>query len=1192
MKPNCSNPPTLVAAPPGCGRRPPQAHCLPHGRQAAIVPRALAGCGRAVALLLVAVALLGSVAATQAQITSTSPPAAAPWLITDKADYAPGESAVFAGGGFLAGETVVLQVLHANGTPATGDDHQPWSVTADGAGNFQTVWHVCEDDCLGSVLEVTASGQVSALFVSTRFTDATTLNLRVGYYDMSLGQGHPNQVAAIVTAGHTPVFLTDLTPGDLAGIDVLLVQNPDNSFFGSEYLSRLADIQAAVNAGMILIIHDRKVSSANSILPGGGGFAILRDFPDSSNVNVRDNTTPVTNGPGGVINDSTLDGGCSSSHGYAVAASLPATAQLVLSQGNPDHVVTFSYPFGDGHVIYSTIPLDAYLYSGSFFCNAPAFRDIYAPNIIAYGASLFCRGFNVAVFNAGGNLGFWQFGNLNPVMTTAPGVAASWNLTYINSLAAATLAPYDVLVITGAGRAMVTAQVLTDLANWVQAGGRLILDPLSAAVSPDPLLGGFGANYALSWDADWCGQVPAPVLASHPLLVSPNPLGFSDRCVDFFCCDHTSINPASLGTAWQPVVNLPSFGNRVVLAAAGYGAGALMAVGIHFDHNTPGQRLLAENMIRYFCNHVDQNQPPVAACTDVTVTADQTCSATVSIDAGSSDPDGDPITLVQTPAGPYPVGSTVVTLTVTDSQGASSSCQATVTVVDDTLPVITGCPADIVVGTGPGRATCDQVVTWTPPTATDNCSIASFTCSHLPGDTFPVGTTTVVCRAADPSGNTASCSFTVTVVDDTPPAIACPADILVNNDPGVCGALVAYAAPVGTDNCPGVATVQTAGLPSGAVFPVGTTVNTFEVTDAAGNKAACSFSVTVVDSQPPSIACPADVVVNADALVCTAVVNGLAPTSAADNCPGVTVAYALSGATSGTGLNDASGTVFNLGTTTVTYTATDAAGLTAACSFTVTVLNPDPVVTLTGPASGSLYAVNTPVTFSATFTDAGGGTHSGLWMFDSISQAATIVEPSGATPGSASATYTFPAAGVYSVKLFLNDSCGGAGSADQIGGTDLLVVVYDPSAGFVTGGGWINSPAGAYVADPTLTGKANFGFVSKYQKGANVPTGNTEFQFKAGDLNFKSAVYEWLVVAGAKAQYKGEGTINGAGSFNFLLTVTDGDLPGGGGADQFRIKITGPGGLVYDNSLGASDDMDAANPQTLAGGSIVIHKAK
>jgi uncharacterized repeat protein (TIGR03803 family) len=283
---------------------------------------------------------------------------------------------------------------------------------------------------------------------------------------------------------------------------------------------------------------------------------------------------------------------------------------------------------------------------------------------------------------------------------------------------------------------------------------------------------------------------------------------------------------------------------------------------------------------------------------------------------------------------------------------------------------------------------------------------------------------------------------------------------------------------------------------------------------------------------------------------------------------------------------------YPLGDTTVTLRVTDNRGVSSECTATVTVLNANPVVMLTGPASGALYAINTPVNFTATFTDAGGGTHTGTWLFDSIPQAATIVEPSGPTAGSANANYTFTAAGVYTVKLTVQDSCGGIGTADQIGGMDLLVVVYDPSAGFVTGGGWIDSPAGAYVPDPTLTGKANFGFVSRYLKGANVPTGNTEFQFKTGNLNFSSTVYQWLVVSGAKAQYKGEGTINGAGNYSFLLTATDGQLNGGGGIDKFRIKIWNIAGVVYDNKLGTSDDIDKANPQTIGGGSIVINKPK
>jgi hypothetical protein len=136
--------------------------------------------------------------------------------------------------------------------------------------------------------------------------------------------------------------------------------------------------------------------------------------------------------------------------------------------------------------------------------------------------------------------------------------------------------------------------------------------------------------------------------------------------------------------------------------------------------------------------------------------------------------------------------------------------------------------------------------------------------------------------------------------------------------------------------------------------------------------------------------------------------------------------------------------------------------------------------------------------------------------------------------------------------------------------------------------GGIDSPEGAYSADPDLTGKANFGFVAKYKKGANVPTGRTEFRFKAGDLNFHSTSYDWLVVAGAKAKFKGDGTINGVGGYGFQLTAIDGALPRGGGSDKFRIKITGAGGVVYDNKHGSPDTSDDATE--LGGGSIKIHK--
>ena len=151
--------------------------------------------------------------------------------------------------------------------------------------------------------------------------------------------------------------------------------------------------------------------------------------------------------------------------------------------------------------------------------------------------------------------------------------------------------------------------------------------------------------------------------------------------------------------------------------------------------------------------------------------------------------------------------------------------------------------------------------------------------------------------------------------------------------------------------------------------------------------------------------------------------------------------------------------------------------------------------------------------------------------------------------------------------------------------TYRYVVVYDPDGGFVTGGGWIDSPAGAYTPDPELTGRANFGFVAKYKKGQITPDGNTNFQFQAAGLHFESTAYDWLVITGGeRAKYKGVGTINGEGDYGFMLTATDSD-----DGDTFRIKIwdIDTGDVIYDNwSIDGDDSYDGT---ALGGGSIVVH---
>ncbi|MFZ5927342.1 MAG: tandem-95 repeat protein [Acidobacteriota bacterium] len=253
----------------------------------------------------------------------------------------------------------------------------------------------------------------------------------------------------------------------------------------------------------------------------------------------------------------------------------------------------------------------------------------------------------------------------------------------------------------------------------------------------------------------------------------------------------------------------------------------------------------------------------------------------------------------------------------------------------------------------------------------------------------------------------------------------------------------------------------------------------------------------------------------------------------------------------------------------------------------VEVRNVAPEITsVTGP-SGPLPVSQGQTTVTASFTDPGTrDTFTCTFSWDDQTPDTTVTAGVGAA--SCSGSHLYAAAGVYTVTVKVTDDDGGSAE-----GVFQYVVVYDPSAGFVTGGGWIISPKGAYAPDTELTGKATFGFVSKYRKGANVPEGNTEFQFHAASMNFKSTAYEWLVIAGAKAQYKGVGTINGMGNYGFLLTATDGQMPGGGGIDKFRIKIWQiGGGVIYDNSPSLTDDIDNVNPQAISGGSIVIHTGK
>lgn len=257
------------------------------------------------------------------------------------------------------------------------------------------------------------------------------------------------------------------------------------------------------------------------------------------------------------------------------------------------------------------------------------------------------------------------------------------------------------------------------------------------------------------------------------------------------------------------------------------------------------------------------NVPPVANCQNVTVPAGDSCQGTVlatDVNNGSTDSDGVIVNLALSPSGPFPLGSTPVTLTVTDNRGASNTCSAIVTVVDLVAPVIT-CPNDIVTNVPDNITTA--VVNYPAIVATDSCSgLTSSNTAPASGSTFNLGTNVVLSTAVDAAGNTNTCTFNVIVLQ-TPPQ----ADLAISGS-----GLVVTSAPnntisysfVVTNKGPSTATSTEFEdvLPSGATF--GSAVSTLGgcvfsngivVCDigtlASGDSATVSLVVTA--SVPPQV---------------------------------------------------------------------------------------------------------------------------------------------------------------------------------------------------------------------------------------------------------------------------------------------------------------------------------------------------
>ena len=319
---------------------------------------------------------------------------------------------------------------------------------------------------------------------------------------------------------------------------------------------------------------------------------------------------------------------------------------------------------------------------------------------------------------------------------------------------------------------------------------------------------------------------------------------------------------------------------------------------------------------------VDTTAPAVTVPADTTLDATSAAGAAYSFSATASDSVDGVLATTCTPAsgGTFGFGTTKVTCSATDTAGHTGSASFNVTVQDVTAPTVTAQGPAPVEATGPSGAT----VTWAAPTASDDVDgDLLVACDRTSGETFPVGDTTVTCTATDGHGNVGSATFAVRVTDTTPPAVTVPSDITAEaTSPN--GAVVAYTASA-TDLVDGTVAVRCS-PPSGTQFGLDeTTTVQCAATDAHGNDASASFTVSVVDTTRPELPELGDVTAEATSAAGAVVTYGVGP--AADIVDGdVTVTC-----------EPASGTTFGLGDTTVTCSATDAHDNTATGTFTVRV---------------------------------------------------------------------------------------------------------------------------------------------------------------------------------------------------------------------------------------------------------------
>lgn len=424
-----------------------------------------------------------------------------------------------------------------------------------------------------------------------------------------------------------------------------------------------------------------------------------------------------------------------------------------------------------------------------------------------------------------------------------------------------------------------------------------------------------------------CAFTVTPIDNINPTVVCPGP---------------TTVNTNSACTYILPDVTGLAVGNDnctpqgLLILTQSPIAGTTLFPGIQTITITVSDQAGNSGNCSYQLTVVDQTDPTVTCPPTQNVSVDINCSGNIGdytglVSMSDNCSSFSQLTLSQSPVSGTAISTnTQITMTVTDLQGNSTTCNFFAVIIDNTDPIIT-CPSTFDVAI---NSSCQYPVPNLSGaiTGTDNCSVlGNMTISQNPiaGSTSG-GLTAVLITLTDEQGNSATCITMLTPLDSEPPIITCPSPAPINNGTNCDYTLNNFASmALVLDNCPGYSITQT---PSpGTIIQTGNYTIQLEVMDAGGNTAQCSFNLDINETVAPTITCPSNI------LTCDPLINYLDPVFN-DNC------FAFLTQTDVTGLN--SGDIFPIGITTLTYTVTDSSSNSQTCSFQVEVLDFPSIATI------------------------------------------------------------------------------------------------------------------------------------------------------------------------------------------------------------------------------------------------------